>query len=388
MQFMPATWLQYGVDAQNAGYADPYNPVDAIFAAARYLRAAGAARELPAAILAYNHSAEYVSSVLLRARLISAYPKFVISTLTGLVDARLPVTGTQLAWALSPSARSSSPTGHAAAPSSKAAAVSPSRAKALSSPAPPPTAVAAAATANAGATAGHLQLVDLRSARSASVVAVEDGRITQLGRSRSLGSYVVLRDVFGDVFTYANLGSIARSYVPAKAPSSRADRAASRSSGAGRAHPLRVGSLVAMGTVLGRVRVTAGAKDGHLRFAIRPAGDPNTIDPDPILASWMQLYAALHPQGATGEANLLGATASANASAARVSYSAGSRHGASSPLAMGSTLTATHWEQLIARVAELPTPKVAIEPSSAAIRDPQANASNRGSGSGPLSFGG
>jgi len=37
MQFMPATWIQYGVDALNAGYADPYNPVDAIFAAARYL---------------------------------------------------------------------------------------------------------------------------------------------------------------------------------------------------------------------------------------------------------------------------------------------------------------------------------------------------------------
>ena len=29
MQFMPGTWLQYGVDALNAGYADPYNPVDA-----------------------------------------------------------------------------------------------------------------------------------------------------------------------------------------------------------------------------------------------------------------------------------------------------------------------------------------------------------------------
>ena len=41
MQFMPGTWLQYGVDALDAGYADPYNPVDAVFAAARYLRAAG-----------------------------------------------------------------------------------------------------------------------------------------------------------------------------------------------------------------------------------------------------------------------------------------------------------------------------------------------------------
>ena len=45
MQFMPGTWLQYGVDALDAGYADPYNPVDAIFAAARYLRAAGAAEQ-------------------------------------------------------------------------------------------------------------------------------------------------------------------------------------------------------------------------------------------------------------------------------------------------------------------------------------------------------
>ena len=98
MQFMPATWLQYGVDALNAGYADPYNPVDAIFAAARYLRAAGAATNLNAAILAYNHSQEYVTSVLLRAKLISTYPKAVIATLTGLIDGRLPVTGKQVAW--------------------------------------------------------------------------------------------------------------------------------------------------------------------------------------------------------------------------------------------------------------------------------------------------
>ena len=41
MQFMPATWKQYGVDANGDGRKDPYNPVDAIFAAARYLKAAG-----------------------------------------------------------------------------------------------------------------------------------------------------------------------------------------------------------------------------------------------------------------------------------------------------------------------------------------------------------
>ena len=42
MQFMPSTWEMYGVDANGDGRKDPYNPVDAIFAAARYLRAAGA----------------------------------------------------------------------------------------------------------------------------------------------------------------------------------------------------------------------------------------------------------------------------------------------------------------------------------------------------------
>jgi hypothetical protein len=56
--------------------------------------------------------------------------------------------------------------------------------------------------------------------------------------------------------------------------------------------------------------VPAGAAAGHLRFAIRPAGDPGTIDPRPILANWAQLEAALHPRGAKSENALLGATAS------------------------------------------------------------------------------
>src|SRR5438874_623665 len=107
-QSVPATWIQYGVDALNAGYADPYNPVDAIFAAARYLRAAGASSNLRAAILAYNHSAEYVSSVLLRAKLISSYPNPVIATLTGLTDGRPPVSGKRLRWGAPISGRSSS----------------------------------------------------------------------------------------------------------------------------------------------------------------------------------------------------------------------------------------------------------------------------------------
>ena len=42
MQFLPSTWETYGVDANGDGRKDPYNPVDAICAAANYLKAAAA----------------------------------------------------------------------------------------------------------------------------------------------------------------------------------------------------------------------------------------------------------------------------------------------------------------------------------------------------------
>ena len=79
---------------------------------------------------------------------------------------------------------------------------------------------------------------------------------------------------------------------------------------AGKLLALRAGAVVSQGTVLGRVRTPAHARHGHLRFAIRPGGDQSTIDPRPILQNWAQLGAALHPQGVTGDTNLLGATAS------------------------------------------------------------------------------
>jgi membrane-bound lytic murein transglycosylase B len=406
MQFEPSTWLQYGVDALNAGYADPYNPVDAIFAAARYLRAAGAATDLRAAILAYNHSEEYVDSVLLRAKLISTYPKAVIATLTGLIDGRPPVTGKRLSWSPVPAtaqAASSATAGATVLPSSAttpgtaassgaaAGAASATGAPGSSPPLSPTAAAAAATSADAAKSAAQaLQLVELMSAPNASVVAVQDGRIVQIGDSRKLGKYVVLRDVYGDMFTYAGLGSIAPSYVlpkplkvqakspvveaastrdaapsqpasagtqspltlnvktpvanpspvqgqislPASAqeapppgmdrvrlfahpgnPDARAAAVASaarkaRTSSAGQRLPLRKGSVVASGTVLGRVSTPPGAHDGHLRFAIRPAGDTETVNPGPILANWAQLQTALHPQGAKATNALLGATAS------------------------------------------------------------------------------
>jgi membrane-bound lytic murein transglycosylase B len=67
MQFMQSTWETYGVDANGDGVRDPYNPEDAIFAAARYLSAAGMPSDTYGAIYAYNHADWYVSEVLANA---------------------------------------------------------------------------------------------------------------------------------------------------------------------------------------------------------------------------------------------------------------------------------------------------------------------------------
>ena len=64
MQFMPSTWDRWGVDANGDGVADPWNPQDAIYAAARYLAAAGGAQDLSRGVLAYNHAQWYVDEVL------------------------------------------------------------------------------------------------------------------------------------------------------------------------------------------------------------------------------------------------------------------------------------------------------------------------------------
>ena len=233
MQFMPATWLQYGVDALDAGYADPYNPVDAIFAAARYLRAAGAATDLHGAILAYNHSEEYADSVMLRAKLISTYPRAVIATLTGLVDGRPPVTGQHLAWgppvtinppassATAGAAQSASPAGSAPAPSSVGAAIGSKHGSSPSTPGSSAAPTPAAAARAAAPARSPMQLVELTSGADARVVAVQDGRVVQIGTSAALGRFLVLRDVYGDVFTYAGLGSVAPTYTLPRSPASR-----------------------------------------------------------------------------------------------------------------------------------------------------------------------
>ncbi|MHB1468339.1 MAG: lytic murein transglycosylase, partial [Solirubrobacteraceae bacterium] len=177
MQFMPAEWQRYGVDATGSGWKDPFNPEDAIFAAARYLQAAGASRDIRAAVFSYNHSQAYVEAVMLRARLLEQMPPDLLGAVTSLAEGRFPV-----------HARSRFSDGFGSAPS--------------------------------GSKAGTLVGTTIHSEAGAPVVAVKDGTIVALGSSPSLGRYVSLRDADGNVYTYAQLGSLATLY-PVLRPSRR-----------------------------------------------------------------------------------------------------------------------------------------------------------------------
>lgn len=67
MQFsvvgQPSTWDSYGVDGNDDGKTSPFDPEDAIPAAAAYLQASGAPDDWDAAIFAYNHASWYVADV-------------------------------------------------------------------------------------------------------------------------------------------------------------------------------------------------------------------------------------------------------------------------------------------------------------------------------------
>jgi Transglycosylase SLT domain len=324
MQFLPAEWAQYGVDANGDGYKDPYNPADAIFAAARYLRAAGGASNIKAGIFSYNHSQEYVESVMLRAQLLGGTPPELLGAITGLTEAHFPV--------------------HAAAHYSDGFLSIPA-----SGSAPTKTIVGTTIETEAGAP----------------VIAVEDGEVVKLGESPELGRYVTLRDAYGNTYTYSQLGDVSSVY-PVLEPhvqstvssrvSQQAEPAPSGPATAGAQphspisegatvsglalgaaadlepapstpapvkptappvisptakeaklkvfregpddvylRPLQAGSQVIAGTVLGHVAAAStgavtGDPEPHIFFQIRPAGlGAPLIDPKPVLDGWVAL---------------------------------------------------------------------------------------------------
>jgi len=169
MQFLPSSWESYGVDANGDGFKDPYNPADAIFAAARYLRAAGATTDVRGAVFSYNHSQAYVESVMLRAKLLGGTPDELLGAITGLTEARFPV-----------HAKSHFSDGFIAAPS--------------------------------GSKGGEIAGTTIYSEAGAPVIAVQDGQVVQIGDSPELGHFISLRDAYGNTYTYAKLGSVAELY--------------------------------------------------------------------------------------------------------------------------------------------------------------------------------
>jgi hypothetical protein len=181
MQFLPSTWKQWGVDSNGDGVADPYNPVDAIFSAARYLHAAGASKNLGQAIFAYNHASWYVQSVLLRAKLIGGMPDQLIGALTGLVSGHFPVAA-QAKYAddnVKKLAKQRVHSGNAA----QVIGSDPNRTG-----------------------------VSIFAKKGSPVIAVNDGKIVGVGTSKDLGHYVKLQDATGNVYTYAHLGSVPSKY--------------------------------------------------------------------------------------------------------------------------------------------------------------------------------
>jgi hypothetical protein len=82
MQFIPSSWKRWGTDGDADRRRDPRDPVDAIFAAARYLHDAGARTDLPKAIFAYNHAEWYVDKVVERAREFAGLDPMLVAALS------------------------------------------------------------------------------------------------------------------------------------------------------------------------------------------------------------------------------------------------------------------------------------------------------------------
>jgi murein DD-endopeptidase MepM/ murein hydrolase activator NlpD len=349
MQFLPSSWAKYGVDANHDGFKDPDNPADAIFTAARYLKAAGADTDLRGAIFAYNHANWYVDSVLLRAQVIAGLPANLVGSLTGLTEGRFPV----------------------AAKATYADAISRKRRFKKGNP-------AIAIESRVGRRG-----LPIFARAGAPVVAVNDARVVKIGTSPRLGRFVEIQDAYGNTYTYGRLAKVSRLYAAPKpvklspaqirtqlklpapdapptepasdtrrpashAPSRQTARRATKrvrktaapsaaapavqtkqrlfahpsranSAAAGGAQQeflrtgriegaltparalglardqivvkrLRVGSQVPMGTMLGRIGRASDPKHPYLRFEIRPAGrGAPRVDPKPILDGWKLL---------------------------------------------------------------------------------------------------
>jgi cell wall-associated NlpC family hydrolase len=105
MQFEPATFAAYAQPVPPGGVSPPdiYDPVDAVYAAARMLCANGARNgaDIPGAVYAYNHASWYVAEVLALARSYSQAPAQTVAAGTApgvALDWALAQVGTPYIW--------------------------------------------------------------------------------------------------------------------------------------------------------------------------------------------------------------------------------------------------------------------------------------------------
>jgi len=246
MQFLPSTWKRYAVDANGDGVADPYNPADAIFTAARYLHAAGASKSISNAIYAYNHAGWYVQSVMLRAQLIGGMPKTFINSLTDLVQGHFPV----------------------AAPAKYAddAVLKLAKTRVKGSN--------AAVTVQSGPTSKGNKGTAIYANAGSPVIAVNDGKVVKIGQSQQLGRYVVLQDATGNTYTYANLGSIPKFYPvpkPVKVTGNSIAKALLGPAGPAPSGPASAGSQVAPAAPSVAKASKVAKKSGSSSLPVTPA---------------------------------------------------------------------------------------------------------------------
>ena len=252
MQFMPSTWKTYGVDANGDGRKDPYNPVDAICAAARYLKAAGGDSDLRTAIFAYNHADWYVDEVLLYARQYGKLPEDLVGSLTGLTQGdRFPVAA---------NAR------YADDISERDAA---KRAK--------PSKGASGNVADVISSSPTRRGINIYSHDGAPVVAVNDGIIKRIGHNKKLGNYIVLQDDYGNRFTYAAARPRLEGLPGAEAAQALGRRLQARHPEEGQgAEPARHARQAA-----GRQAGGSAASDAAKKHAKPPKRRPRTSRPAP-----------------------------------------------------------------------------------------------------------
>ena len=241
MQFIPSSWRMYGTDANKDGERDPYNPVDAIFAAARYLKAAGAENDLRRAIFAYNHADWYVDSVMMRARVISGLPADLVGSLTGLTQGHFPVYA-RARYADDLAERELRRLGKKTRRGHNAAKIVNSNDRRRS--------------------------INVYARRGAPVIAVNDGVVKKLGYSRKLGRFIILQDVYGNRYTYAHLGKISKRYPVPKNFDDRRARDEFRAARASSDDKLP--------------KPDAPASAGVQRVERDPAGDPAAIEPSDV----------------------------------------------------------------------------------------------------------